>query len=126
VDVLVCTPGRLIDHLDGTANFTLQHLRYLVRVARPRPLPAPFYATAHEGGRMQVVDEADRLLNQSYQAWLDRVLAAADGSIMDASGDGPAGIGLRFHPDRPHEADSLRVPVRALATSGEGAAAARG
>ena len=29
VDILICTPGRLIDHLEGTPNFTLQHLRYL-------------------------------------------------------------------------------------------------
>lgn len=31
VDILVCTPGRLMDHLQGTPNFTLQHLRFLVR-----------------------------------------------------------------------------------------------
>lgn len=30
VDVLVCTPGRLMDHLTGTRNFSLQHLRFLV------------------------------------------------------------------------------------------------
>ncbi|EJD53343.1 DEAD-domain-containing protein [Auricularia subglabra TFB-10046 SS5] len=52
VDVLVCTPGRLIDHLDGTEGFTLQHLRFLV------------------------IDEADRLLTQSFQDWLARVLSA--------------------------------------------------
>jgi ATP-dependent RNA helicase DDX51/DBP6 len=32
VDVLICTPGRLMDHLHGTPNFSLQHLRFLVRV----------------------------------------------------------------------------------------------
>lgn len=32
VDILICTPGRLIDHLNGTPNFSLQHLRYLVSV----------------------------------------------------------------------------------------------
>ncbi|TFY55761.1 hypothetical protein EVG20_g9201 [Dentipellis fragilis] len=52
VDILICTPGRLIDHLNGTRNFSLQHLRYLV------------------------IDEADRLLAQSFQDWLVRVLAA--------------------------------------------------
>jgi len=53
VDVLVATPGRLIDHLDKTPGFTLQHLRFLV------------------------IDEADRLLNQSYQGWIQRVTTAA-------------------------------------------------
>jgi len=52
VDVLICTPGRLMDHLNGTPNFTLQHLRFLV------------------------IDEADRLLAQSFQDWLTQVLAA--------------------------------------------------
>ena len=50
VDVLVCTPGRLVDHLDNTPGFTLQHLRFLV------------------------CDEADRLLSQSYHNWIDRVV----------------------------------------------------
>ncbi|KAF7314406.1 ABC protein [Mycena kentingensis (nom. inval.)] len=52
VDVLICTPGRLIDHINGTPNFSLQHLRFLV------------------------IDEADRLLAQSFQDWLAQVLAA--------------------------------------------------
>lgn len=30
VDILVCTPGRLMDHVHDTPGFTLQHLRYLV------------------------------------------------------------------------------------------------
>ncbi|KAJ3572548.1 hypothetical protein NP233_g3004 [Leucocoprinus birnbaumii] len=56
VDVLICTPGRLIDHLNGTPNFTLQHLRFLV------------------------IDEADRLLAQSFQDWLAQVLSATRAS----------------------------------------------
>ncbi|PPQ69692.1 hypothetical protein CVT26_001651 [Gymnopilus dilepis] len=52
VDILICTPGRLIDHIVGTPNFSLQHLRFLV------------------------IDEADRLLAQSFQDWLAQVLAA--------------------------------------------------
>ncbi|KAH9945257.1 DEAD-domain-containing protein [Epithele typhae] len=52
IDILICTPGRLIDHLNGTPNFSLQHLRFLV------------------------IDEADRLLAQSFQDWLTQVLTA--------------------------------------------------
>lgn len=52
VDIVIATPGRLVDHLNGTLGFTLQHLRYLV------------------------IDEADRLLTQSYQNWLPQVLNA--------------------------------------------------
>lgn len=53
VDVLICTPGRLVDHISSTPNFTLHHVRFLV------------------------IDEADRLLDQSYHGWLSKVLKAA-------------------------------------------------
>ncbi|KAF8734249.1 DEAD box helicase family, partial [Rhizoctonia solani] len=53
VDILICTPGRLTDHLHGTPGFTLEHLRFLV------------------------IDEADRLITQSFQDWLSHVLEAA-------------------------------------------------
>ncbi|WVQ86119.1 hypothetical protein IAT38_008287 [Cryptococcus sp. DSM 104549] len=51
LDILIATPGRLMDHLASTPNFTLQHLRFLV------------------------IDEADRLLSQSFQNWLAQVLS---------------------------------------------------
>lgn len=60
VDVLVCTPGRLIDHMQSTPGFTLQHLEFLV------------------------IDEADRLLNQSYADWTHRVFAAAARPTLDS------------------------------------------
>lgn len=44
VDILVATPGRLIEHLRAGAGFSLKHLRFLV------------------------IDEADRLLAGGYQA----------------------------------------------------------
>ena len=47
VDILVVTPGRLVDHVN---KLSLKHLRYLV------------------------VDEADRLLREDYQSWLPTVL----------------------------------------------------
>jgi ATP-dependent RNA helicase DDX51/DBP6 len=43
VDIYITTPGRLIDHILSTPNFTLQHLRFLV------------------------IDEADRLLNAVFR-----------------------------------------------------------
>ncbi|KAJ1931289.1 ATP-dependent RNA helicase dbp6, partial [Linderina macrospora] len=54
VDILVCTPGRLVDHLSATQNFTLQHLEFWV------------------------MDEADRLLGEAYQEWLPRVQASIE------------------------------------------------
>ncbi|KAK7359447.1 hypothetical protein VNO77_01407 [Canavalia gladiata] len=50
VDILVATPGRLMDHINTTKGFTLEHLYYLV------------------------VDETDRLLREAYQSWLPTVL----------------------------------------------------
>ncbi|KAF7850069.1 hypothetical protein BT93_L5884 [Corymbia citriodora subsp. variegata] len=50
VDILVATPGRLVDHINSTHGFTLEHLCYLV------------------------ADETDRLLRESYQSWLPTVL----------------------------------------------------
>ena len=50
IDVLVCTPGRLVDHVQNTKGFTLQHVQWLV------------------------IDEADKLLDQSFQQWLDVIM----------------------------------------------------
>ncbi|QPG97921.1 hypothetical protein C2857_007035 [Epichloe festucae Fl1] len=50
VDVLICTPGRLVEHIEQTPGFNLDYVRWLV------------------------VDEADKLLAQSFQGWLELVL----------------------------------------------------
>ncbi|KAI6378074.1 hypothetical protein MCOR25_002320 [Pyricularia grisea] len=50
VDILICTPGRLVEHIERTPGFNLDYVRWLV------------------------VDEADKLLEQSYQQWLDVVM----------------------------------------------------
>ena len=52
VDILITTPGRLVDHLQSTEGFSLDDVNWLV------------------------VDEADRLLNESYQEWIDTVTPA--------------------------------------------------
>ncbi|KAH9856463.1 DEAD-domain-containing protein [Lenzites betulinus] len=78
VDILICTPGRLMDHMNGTPGFSLQHLRFLV------------------------IDEADRLLAQSFQDWLAQVLAATRPSRPAddlLSGGQPID---KIQPNRPH------------------------
>jgi len=52
VDILVATPGRLVEHLNLTKGFNLDQVQWFV------------------------ADEADRLLNESYHEWLDAVLPA--------------------------------------------------
>ncbi|KAG0447718.1 hypothetical protein HPP92_028188 [Vanilla planifolia] len=53
VDILVATPGRLMDHIGMTKGFSLENLCYLV------------------------VDETDRLLREAYQSWLPTVIELA-------------------------------------------------
>ncbi|KAM0440818.1 hypothetical protein ACHAPT_000119 [Fusarium lateritium] len=70
VDVLICTPGRLVEHMEQTPGFSLDYVRWLV------------------------VDEADKLLAQSFQGWLDLVMdkfrvnkfSARDFADVDFSG----------------------------------------
>lgn len=50
IDILICTPGRLVEHIQSTTGFTLEHVQWLV------------------------IDEADRLLDESFQQWVDIVL----------------------------------------------------
>ena len=52
IDILICTPGRLVDHMRSTKGFTLEHVQWLA------------------------IDEADRLLDESFQQWIDVVLPA--------------------------------------------------
>lgn len=61
LDILVTTPGRLIAHLDETEHFTLKHLRFLV------------------------IDEADRLLGQSFNDWAQRLRSSIDEADTSSS-----------------------------------------
>jgi ATP-dependent RNA helicase DDX51/DBP6 len=45
VDILICTPGRLVEHIENTTGFLLNAVRWLV------------------------IDEADQMLNQNFQGW---------------------------------------------------------
>ncbi|KAJ5683001.1 hypothetical protein N7462_006166 [Penicillium macrosclerotiorum] len=82
IDILICTPGRLVDHIRYTKGFTLKHLEWLV------------------------IDEADRLLNESFQEWVDVVIGSLNARRAPET-FGPAGkllsdLGLAIdtHPPR--------------------------
>jgi ATP-dependent RNA helicase DDX51/DBP6 len=66
VDILICTPGRLVDHIRYTKGFTLKYLDWLV------------------------IDEADRLLNESFQDWVDVVMGSLN-SRQSPETFGPCG-----------------------------------
>ncbi|KAL8906266.1 MAG: hypothetical protein Q9207_002140 [Kuettlingeria erythrocarpa] len=54
IDILICTPGRLVEHLQHTRGLTLEHVQWLV------------------------IDEADRLLDESFQQWVEIVVPALE------------------------------------------------
>lgn len=55
VDILICTPGRLVEHIEHTTGFLLNEVRWLV------------------------IDEADQLLNQNFQDWANILMDALHG-----------------------------------------------
>ncbi|KAE8355971.1 P-loop containing nucleoside triphosphate hydrolase protein [Aspergillus coremiiformis] len=83
VDILICTPGRLVDHIRYTKGFTLKHLEWLV------------------------IDEADRLLNESFQEWVNVVMnslgARKDAETFGFSGKFLANLGLPIQPKDPRK-----------------------
>ncbi|CAF9929139.1 MAG: ATP-dependent RNA helicase dbp6 [Heterodermia speciosa] len=50
LDILICTPGRLVEHLNSTPGFNLHSVQWMI------------------------IDEADRLLDASFQQWVDTVM----------------------------------------------------
>lgn len=55
VDILICTPGRLVEHIENTTGFLLNAVRWLV------------------------IDEADQLLSQNFQGWANVLMEALHG-----------------------------------------------
>jgi ATP-dependent RNA helicase DDX51/DBP6 len=71
VDILICTPGRLVEHITKTPGFTLDYVRWLI------------------------VDEADKLLAQDFQQWLDTVtekLSMSKPGARDFPGSNKSGV----------------------------------
>lgn len=109
-DIVVATPGRLVDHIDQTPGFSLQQLRFLVgcllggpgsmlRVDLARSLCQPTWSY------LQVVDEADRMIDSMHQSWLPRVVAAAFHS------KGPADSCALLQRRQPQAVTAARYPV---------------
>uniref|UniRef100_A0A1A7XPE1 ATP-dependent RNA helicase n=1 Tax=Iconisemion striatum TaxID=60296 RepID=A0A1A7XPE1_9TELE len=55
-DIIVATPGRLVDHIHKNSGLCLKHLRFLI------------------------IDEADRMIDSMHQSWLSQVVTAVYGS----------------------------------------------
>ncbi|KAI8812366.1 P-loop containing nucleoside triphosphate hydrolase protein [Cladochytrium replicatum] len=64
INILVCTPGRLLDHLEHTESFGLGNLRWLV------------------------LDEADRLMELGFQEPIKKILTIVKGSMAKAKSNG--------------------------------------
>ncbi|KAL6705577.1 ATP-dependent RNA helicase dbp6 [Coniothyrium glycines] len=60
VDILICTPGRLVEHIENTTGFLLNAVKWLI------------------------IDEADQLLNQNYQGWTSVLM-----NVLESETPGP-------------------------------------
>ncbi|XP_077585675.1 ATP-dependent RNA helicase DDX51 [Stigmatopora nigra] len=60
-DIVVATPGRLVDHINKNPGFCLDHLRFLI------------------------IDEADKMIDSMCQSWLNQVEKAVYGSAENKS-----------------------------------------
>ncbi|KAJ8285848.1 hypothetical protein GJAV_G00031630 [Gymnothorax javanicus] len=85
-DIVVATPGRLVDHINKTTDFSLQHLRFLI------------------------IDEADRMIDSMHQSWLSQVVKAV---YRPGSGSAELSLFRRTEPG-PLTAASLSPPQMPL------------
>ncbi|CAJ1077528.1 ATP-dependent RNA helicase DDX51 [Xyrichtys novacula] len=70
-DIIVATPGRLVDHINKNSGLNLEHLRFLI------------------------IDEADRMIDSMHQSWLSQVVKAV---FRSGSGAEAAAIFKRAEP----------------------------
>ncbi|KAM6915466.1 ATP-dependent RNA helicase DDX51 [Xenentodon cancila] len=64
-DIVVATPGRLVDHINKESGLCLKHLRFLI------------------------IDEADRMIDSMHHSWLSQVVKA-----VYSSRDGPEAMSV--------------------------------
>uniref|UniRef100_A0A8C6YF52 ATP-dependent RNA helicase n=1 Tax=Naja naja TaxID=35670 RepID=A0A8C6YF52_NAJNA len=88
-DIVVATPGRLVDHLQQSPQFSLRELRFLI------------------------IDEADRMIDNMHQDWLQQVVEAVH---RPEAGSGPSGLFRRVQPSpcTAARACSPRLPLQRL------------
>jgi ATP-dependent RNA helicase DDX51/DBP6 len=96
VDILICTPGRLVEHIRSTLGFSLENLRYLV------------------------IDEADKLLDDSFQEWVDVILDA----IAQSAAGNPVNNFLSRIPNLGHQSQITKIILSATITRDIGKLAA--
>jgi ATP-dependent RNA helicase DDX51/DBP6 len=96
VDILICTPGRLVEHIRSTPGFSLEHLRYLI------------------------IDEADKLLDDSFQEWVDVILD----SIAQSAAGNTANKFLSRIPNLGHQSQITKIILSATMTRDIGKLAA--
>ncbi|KAI5798348.1 ATP-dependent RNA helicase dbp6 [Pyronema domesticum] len=70
IDILITTPGRLVEHVRATPGFELTWVKWLV------------------------IDEADRLLAQSFQEWVDVVIVGLEEAANKHAVPSVAGVDL--------------------------------
>ncbi|XP_070807184.1 ATP-dependent RNA helicase DDX51 [Pituophis catenifer annectens] len=88
-DIVVATPGRLVDHLQQSPQFSLQELRFLI------------------------IDEADRMIDNMHQDWLQQVVEAVHRA---EGGSGPGRLFKRMQPNPSTAARACcpRLPLQRL------------
>lgn len=90
MDILVGTPGRLVDHIDNTAGF----------------------AAAMGAARMLILDEADRILDMGFRPQLKRILETLPPAVS-GPGTGGGRQTLLFSATVPHDVlDVAHVALR--------------
>ncbi|XP_030849417.1 ATP-dependent RNA helicase DDX51 [Strongylocentrotus purpuratus] len=91
-DIVVATPGRLVDNISQTAGFNLQHLRFLV------------------------IDEADRLMEHISQDWIAQVEKSAYTPLYDNGTTLPTFTSNRQRPGplTINRSSSFQLPLQKL------------
>ncbi len=112
VDILVCTPGRLMDHLQAEASS-----RAAADLASTQGDSSP--SSVHYDFHLHdlqylVIDEVDRLLNQSYADWAPKVLA----NVFQTP---PPVDGLRAEREEEESSSSSNAPSTTLTAQQQGA-----